>query len=148
MKPLACFLMLVAAVAAATPAAAQVQVVEVKRVEVFANSAMVLTNTQGATVYRLDGLQLLQDELSQGLPGDPAKAAQLAQQRMQAMGAALQERASNAATGIGLAAQYGVDRMPAVVINGQAVVFGVTDVAEAVRLYLKSAAAQGNGRQP
>ncbi|MEE9476547.1 MAG: TIGR03757 family integrating conjugative element protein, partial [Roseateles sp.] len=86
--------------------------------------------------------------LSQGLPSDPNKAAQIAQQRMRAMGAGLQERASNAATGIGLATQYGVDRMPAVVVNGQAIVYGVTDVAEAVRLFLKSAQAQDNGRRP
>jgi integrating conjugative element protein (TIGR03757 family) len=135
--------LIVAAVLAAGPAHAQQPI---QKVEVFANSAMVLTNAQGATVYRLDGLQQLQDELSQGLPSDPNKAAQIAQQRMRAMGTGLQERASNAATGIGLATQYGVDRMPAVVINGQAIVYGVTDVAEAVRLFLKSA--QGNGRRP
>lgn len=137
--------LIAAAVLAVGPAHAQQPI---QKVEVFANSAMVLTNAQGATVYRLDGLQQLQDELSQGLPSDPNKAAQIAQQRMRAMGAGLQERASNAATGIGLATQYGVDRMPAVVINGQAIVYGVTDVAEAVRLFLKSAQAQGNGRRP
>uniref|UniRef100_UPI0013D2A233 DUF1525 domain-containing protein n=1 Tax=Klebsiella pneumoniae TaxID=573 RepID=UPI0013D2A233 len=63
--------LIVAAVLAAGPAHAQQPI---QKVEVFVNSAMVLTNAQGATVYRLDGLQQLQDELSQGLPSDPNKA--------------------------------------------------------------------------
>ncbi|MEA3275692.1 MAG: DUF1525 domain-containing protein, partial [Pseudomonadota bacterium] len=33
------------------------------------------------------------------------------------------------------AAEYGIDRYPAIVLDGQAVVYGVTDVGEALRHY-------------
>lgn len=105
------------------------------RVEVFVNSAMLLTHADGATVYLLDGLQLLQEQLSQGLPTTEAEATRVARERMQRLGGQLQARAANAAQGLALAAQYGIDRIPAVVIDGRAIVYGVTDVQKAVAAY-------------
>lgn len=105
------------------------------RVEVFVNSAMLLTHADGATVYLLDGLQLLQEQLSQGLPTTEAEAARVARERMQRLGGQLQARAANAAQGMALAAQYGIDRIPAVVIDGRAIVYGMTDVQKAVAAY-------------
>lgn len=108
------------------------------RVEVFTNSAIYLTNTEGATVYLLDGLQQLEAQLSQGLPGDQAQATAIASARMKAIGPAkLQELAANAARGIVLAQQYGVDRAPAIVFDGRAVVYGMTDIAAATAFYLQ-----------
>ena len=43
--------------------------------------------------------------------------------------------AKDAAIGLAKAVQYGVDRYPAVVVNGTAVVYGVTDLVEAVARY-------------
>ncbi len=106
------------------------------QIEVFTNSAIYLTHTAGATVYVLDGLQQLEAQLSQGLPNDPQKAAAIAQERLKRVGAAeLQRRAANAAQGIVRAQEYGVDRAPAMVFNGRAVVYGVTDVEEASEIY-------------
>jgi len=105
------------------------------RVEVFVNSAMLLTHADGATVYLLDGLQLLEAQLSQGLPSTEAEAARVARERVQRLGGQLQARAANAAQGMVLAAQYGIDRIPAVVIDGRAIVYGMTDVQKAVAAY-------------
>lgn len=117
-------------------------------VEVFTTASIYLTNASGARVYLLDGLEQLEEELSQGLPSDEATALPVAQRRLVKMGAqALQERAANAAEGLSRAAQYGVDRVPAVVFDGRSVVYGVTDVAEARRLYEQAAAGQKGGRK-
>lgn len=105
------------------------------RVEVFVNSAMLITNAAGATVYLLDGLQLLEAQLSQGLPATEAEAAQVARERVQRLGGQLQQRAANAAQGMVLATQYGIDRIPAIVIDGRAIVYGMTDVQKAVAAY-------------
>jgi len=115
----------------------------VQKVEVFANSSMLVQNVGQATVYRVDGLRMLELELSQGLPADQAQAARVAQARMRGLGSALRERTQNAMRGLALARHYGVDRMPAVVVNGQAIIYGVTDVAEALRHY-EQAAARGH----
>jgi integrating conjugative element protein (TIGR03757 family) len=104
-------------------------------VEVFSNSAIPLTGASGATVYLLDGLQLLEAELSAGLPADETRAQKIAAERMRRLGPHLQQRVANAARGLTLARQYGIERVPAVVINGGAIVYGVTDVERAVTLY-------------
>jgi integrating conjugative element protein (TIGR03757 family) len=43
--------------------------------------------------------------------------------------------AKNAAIGLAKAVQYGVDRYPAVVVNGTVVVYGVTDLVDAAARY-------------
>jgi integrating conjugative element protein (TIGR03757 family) len=43
--------------------------------------------------------------------------------------------AKNAAIGLAKAIQYGVDRYPAIVLNERAVVYGVTDLVEALNRY-------------
>lgn len=106
-------------------------------VEVFSNSAIPLSRAGTATVYLLDGLQLLEAELSAGLPGDEAQAQKLASERMRRLGPQLQQRVSNVAKGLTLARQYGIEHVPAVVIDGSAIVYGVTDVEQAVALYLQ-----------
>jgi integrating conjugative element protein (TIGR03757 family) len=105
------------------------------KVEVFTNAAIPLANIGQATVYQLDGLQLIEAELSQGLPGDEVQAQRIAQERMQRMGTALQKRVANAGRGLMLAREYGIERVPAVVIDGKAVVYGMPDVAAAVAAY-------------
>ena len=41
----------------------------------------------------------------------------------------------NAAIGLAKAVQYGIDRYPAVVFDGRVVVYGVTDLVEALDRY-------------
>lgn len=109
------------------------------RVEVFSNSSIYLTNTSDAVVYQLDGLEQLEAELSQGLPSTEAAAMPIAMERLRRMGAQeLKRRTDNASEGIVRASQYGIDRVPAIVFNGKAIVYGMTDVAQAKALYLQS----------
>lgn len=102
---------------------------EIATVEVFANSAILLSNTRQAKVYLLDGLEQVSASLSAGLPSDQVAAQRIVQQRLRSMGAStLQQRTQSSAEGIALAARYGIDRVPAVVFNGAAVVYGETDI--------------------
>lgn len=130
------------AVAVATQAHGHPEVVAIDRVstlsdrvptiatvEVFSNSAIFLTNTRDARVYLLDAMEVLDAELSAGLPANERDAQVLVRRRLHAIGAAtLANRTRTGAEGIVQAARYGVDRIPAVVINGEAVVYGVTDI--------------------
>ena len=106
------------------------------QIEVFTNSSIYLTHTDGAVIYPLDGLNQLEEELSQGLPGNETAAMPMVRARLRKMGAAeLQRRAAAAAAGIVRAGQYGIDRVPAIVFNGKAIVYGMTDVAQARLAY-------------
>lgn len=117
------------------------------RIEVFTNSSIYLTHTAGATVYLLDGLEQLEDELSQGLPTNEAAAEPVARERLRRMGATeLQRRAANAAEGIARAGQYGIDRVPAIVFNGQSIVYGMTDIAQAKSAYLNAVQRAASGK--
>ncbi|HET9641885.1 MAG TPA: DUF1525 domain-containing protein, partial [Burkholderiaceae bacterium] len=80
------------------------------KVEVFTNAGIALANVGAAMVYQLDALQRLEVELSHGLPADESQAQRIAQQRMQRMGAALQQRVANASQGLMLAREYGIER--------------------------------------
>lgn len=105
-------------------------------VEVFSNSAIYLTNTRDARVYLLDALEVLDRELSAGLPANEREAQAMVRRRLQGMGTAkLAERTRLGAEGIVQAARYGIDRVPAVVVNGEAVIYGVTDIDAARGIY-------------
>ncbi|MBW8833435.1 MAG: DUF1525 domain-containing protein [Burkholderiales bacterium] len=57
------------------------------QVEVFATSAMFVSNAERATVYRVDDRKQLLNQINQGgLPPDPQQAGQIARQRIQALG--------------------------------------------------------------
>lgn len=105
-------------------------------IEVFTDSVLQVVNSaQNTTVYVIDRIDQLQQELSNDLSNDPEKAKQLASQRFQRMNAQLSSELENAAKGLGRAMQYGIDRYPAVVFDGQAVVYGVTDIDVATGHY-------------
>jgi integrating conjugative element protein (TIGR03757 family) len=144
MKHFSLGLGLVAVVACCVgPAAAQpvsTPLPQPRKVEVFANSAMHIANPGTAAIYRLDALALLEEELSAGLPADEALAMPIAQERMRRMESVIRTRAGNAAQGLEAALQYGIERIPAIVIDGQDVVYGITDVGRALHLWR---AAQG-----
>ena len=108
------------------------------RVEVFTDHGHPVTHAEAladVTVYRLDGLALAQDQLSEGLPSDPEEAGRIAAQRLDAQ-PMLNEQMMRAGQGLTLAhLQYRLDRYPAVVFDGTTVTYGVTDLAIAYRLY-------------
>lgn len=87
------------------------------------------------TVYAVDGLEQFESTLSQNLPADAGAAKAEALRRIGELDDARMAPAKDAAIGLAKALQYGVDRYPAVVVNGTAVVYGVTDLVEAVARY-------------
>ena len=88
--------------------------------------------TATVTTYAVDGLERFESELSEGLPADPEAAKAEALRRIQRLDDARMAPAKNAAVGLAKAAQYGIDRYPAIVFDGQAVVYGVTELVEAL----------------
>lgn len=112
-------------------------------VEVFANSAMVITPTTSAqyrlVIYRMDVLEQYKAWINQQIPRggeQPARAWIAANQdRIKRQ---VRPAAAAAANAVNLAHYYRLDRLPAIVINRQAVVYGVTDVDEALQRYRAS----------
>jgi integrating conjugative element protein (TIGR03757 family) len=102
-------------------------------IEVFTDTTRFpVTSAGAATVYDLSAPRRLAADLGRGLPRDPAAAEALARARI--AGAAGNLR--TAYEGPMKALRYGLAKIPAVVFGqGQAVVYGVTDVAEAIRWY-------------
>ncbi|MCG8026005.1 MAG: TIGR03757 family integrating conjugative element protein [Candidatus Thiodiazotropha endolucinida] len=86
-------------------------------------------------VYHLDGIQQFESALSKQLSNDFKKAKQTALQRLQQLDEKLMESMQQAAVGLTKAMQYGLDRYPAIVFDSQTVVFGITDLEQALRLY-------------
>jgi integrating conjugative element protein (TIGR03757 family) len=86
-------------------------------------------------VYELDGIRRTEEKLSKGLPADPEQSKRVVLQRFQQLNEEDRARMQRAAMGLAKAMQYGVDRYPAIVFDGQAVVYGVTDVQTALAHY-------------
>jgi len=115
-------------------------------VEVFANSAMHFKNTAAAgdfvyKVYRIDGLAQLEAQVNQGLPNTEPEARAYLQRNMADIKKRYTAQAINAANGLTLVTRYKIDRIPAIVINQRAVVYGSTDIQQALASYAKSASA-------
>jgi len=105
-------------------------------IEVFTDSRIqVVSGNDNTTVYVIDRINRLQQELSEDLPVDSESAKKLVLQRYQRMDMQLSTELEKAANGLVQAMQYGIDRYPAVVFDGQAVVYGITDINAAIRLY-------------
>lgn len=111
----------------------------VEMVEVFTSRDHPLTNTEalpGAAVYHIDSLMHIQETLSKDLPADEETAIRIARQRATNID---REAAIRAAEGLAIAhLKYRLDRYPAVVFAGQSVVYGVTDLDVAKRIYDES----------
>jgi integrating conjugative element protein (TIGR03757 family) len=86
-------------------------------------------------VYQVDGLQAVEAVLSHRLPRDPAAAERVVRDRRARWDAHDRVGLQQSATGLTKALAYGLDRVPAVVFDGQGVIYGVTDLGEALRRY-------------
>jgi integrating conjugative element protein (TIGR03757 family) len=84
------------------------------------------------TVYEIDGIERFQALLSKGLPRDPEAAKRTALTRIGQLDAGQRATVRHAALGLAKASQYGLDRYPAIVFDGRAVVYGVTSLADAL----------------
>jgi integrating conjugative element protein (TIGR03757 family) len=87
------------------------------------------------TIYEIDGIESIERDLSIDMPADPEKSKRIALDRIQHMDDQSITKIRMAALGLAKAMQYGVDRYPAIVFDGQAVVYGVTDVQSALTNY-------------
>ena len=114
-------------------------------VEVFATSGSAITRDADLPrpgsgvielqIYELDGIQRVEAKLSQGLTADPEQSKRVVLQRFQQLREEDRAQMQSAAMGLAKAMQYGVDRYPAIVFDGQAVVYGITDVQTALAHY-------------
>ncbi len=86
-------------------------------------------------VYELNRIQLAEMALSNNLPADPNQAKQIVLQRIQQLDEQAMPGIQNAAVGLAKAMQTGVDRYPAIVFEGEAVVYGLTDLGIALDHY-------------
>ncbi|SDK74789.1 TIGR03757 family integrating conjugative element protein [Billgrantia gudaonensis] len=104
-------------------------------VEVFTTAGEPAVNVpSGVAVLELDAPGRLDASLSQDLPADPEVAEGLMRERM--ANNEWQETADRYADsylGLVRAWQLGVEKVPAVVIDGRYVIYGQPDVAEALR---------------
>ena len=105
-------------------------------IEVFTGSMNPVANgTDGITVYYIDRIDRIQQELSKDLPANPEAAKQAALRRFQRMDNKLSHELENASNGLVQAMQYGIIRYPAIVFDGNAVVYGITDIRAATQRY-------------
>lgn len=86
-------------------------------------------------VYELDSIQRVEADLSRGLSADPHESRRVALERFQRLREEDLRRIQNAAIGLTKAAQYRVDRYPAIVFDGEVVVYGIPDVRLALFQY-------------
>ncbi len=86
-------------------------------------------------IYTLDGIQRIQTTLSRDLPNDPEDSKRIVLQRIQQLTASDRANLQRAAVGLAKAVQYGVDRYPAIVLNGRLAIYGVTHLSEALHRY-------------
>tara|TARA_R110002111_G_scaffold51311_3_gene89894 strand:- start:897 stop:1334 length:438 start_codon:yes stop_codon:yes gene_type:complete len=105
-------------------------------IEVFTDALNPVAGSAGTiTVYHIDRIARLQQTLAKDLPSDPEAAKQTVLQRFQRMDRQLSIELANAANGLLKAAQYSIDRYPAIVFDGRAVLYGITDIQAATQRY-------------
>ncbi len=86
-------------------------------------------------VHSLDAIKRTEDKLSKGLPADPEKAERMVLTRLQQLGKTSHGELEHSATSLAKAVQYGVEKYPAIVIDGEFVIYGLTDLAAALTHY-------------
>ncbi len=106
-----------------------------ERIEVFQLSTQHLRGTATATVYYVDAIERADAALSAGLPPDATEAAAIAKRRFESLSAADRQAIAAGARGLAAASRYRLTKVPAIVFDGAAVVYGVDDVEKARALY-------------
>ena len=129
-----------------TGQAAQPAAVRPHLVEVFTTTELPVTGEVAITseaahaktefhVYELDGIQRIEAKLSEGLTADPEQSKQVVLRRFQQLHEEDRARMRRAAMGLAKAMQYGIDRYPVIVFDGEVAIYGVTDIGEALHRY-------------
>jgi len=99
-------------------------------------SASSSENNLEITILNLDAVQSLHAQLSQGLPNDETLARTVVQQKIADIGRSkLEDELRTAYLPLGAMMAYGLDRYPVIIFDQQAVIYGVTDLAQAIDQY-------------
>ena len=114
-----------------------------RRIEIFTTRDIQITGKQSLPShpkidlvrYELDGIQQFEAQLSSNLPTNPDQSKQIALQRIQQLDEREMPAIQDAAVGLAKAMQTGVDRTPAILFDGEAVVYGLTDLGVALDHY-------------
>ncbi len=86
-------------------------------------------------IHKLDAIKQLEGKLSQGLSADPDKAKRLVLRKLQQLSKATRSQLEHSARSLAKAVQYGVEKYPAIVFDGELVVYGLSDLSAALRHY-------------
>jgi len=107
------------------------------RIEVFTTAGAPIAGVSAPAVhvYALDTPALIEAEINAALPRDPSTAHRYAQRALKGQWREAAERLTQAYRGVLKGHQYGLEKLPAIVFDGQAVVYGVTDLDEALGDY-------------
>jgi len=137
---------LLALLVAGVAQAGQPEDLHLRLVEVFTTTDLPVTGESAITseaahaktefqVYELDGIQRIETKLSDGLTADPEQSKQVVLQRFQQLHEEDRARMQRAAMGLAKAMQYGINRYPAIVFDGEVAIYGVTDIGDALQRY-------------
>lgn len=83
-------------------------------------------------VHRVDRIERLEAELSLNLSNNPDQARRQALERLHNLPKARQREVEQMAKALALAVQLGIERVPAIVIDQERVIYGLTDLAAAL----------------
>ena len=95
-------------------------------------------------VHTLDAIENLEDELSEGLPGDPRAAKRLALSRLKRLAKDKRAELEHAGTSIAIALHHGVMKYPAIVFQNEFVVYGIHDPYRALEYFHHWRLAEGS----
>lgn len=120
-----------------TAAAEDLPTLEAFTTQAFPFTGLEAPATQGyaLTIYSVDGIAQMEAILNTDLPNDPEKAKSVALQRIQHLQTELKEGAQAAGAGLIQAQHYDLDRLPALVFNGEAIVYGIVHLPAAIARY-------------
>ena len=132
---------LLAMLAFAPPSFAQDLYRGITKVEVFANSTMVITPIQAEryqlVIYRLDAMPSVENAINQVMPKTEAEAKAYFAANQAEIKRRYGPAVINGANGLALARHYKLNRIPAMVVDGQSVVYGYTDVDQVIAMVQK-----------
>ncbi len=107
------------------------------RIEVFTTAGTPIAgiSAPAVRVYNLDAPALIEAEINSKLPRDPSTAHRYAQRTLKGQWHEAAERLTQAYRGLLKGSQYGLEKLPAIVFDGRAVVYGITDLDQALGDY-------------
>ncbi|MGH8568848.1 MAG: TIGR03757 family integrating conjugative element protein [Gammaproteobacteria bacterium] len=103
------------------------------RIEVFTTAGTPIAGVSAPAVH--DAPALIEAEINSGLPRDPGTAHRYAQRALKGQRHEAAERLTQAYRGLLKGSQYGLEKLPAIVFDGRAVVYGITDLNQALGDY-------------